>query len=255
MAGAAVLAQQRSPDEQERGQRGEDQSHRGENQLALSRVEIHRHRYFRRRSGRSQNGAGPAGSSAWAPLPDGAEPPPRNTAGGAAWDAGVARGAAGGAGLRAGGAARGWAGGGWGGGGAPGGPPTRAAGGGGAAPGWPFPRCPPSGPGALDRVLDASPLGWPGVAGRPVRDWDGTSGPFVPVRAQPDGGRAAGSSVRGGRSSGGGVRPGAPFTPPLARPIATAPAPGLAPGAGGVRPPPPASASPAAPGGPGAAAP
>src|SRR6516165_6751696 len=107
MAGVPLLAQ-RALDDQKGAQPGEDEDHRGEDQLALGRVEIHRRRrYFRRRSGRSQNGAGPAGSSAWAPLPDGAEPPPGNTAG-VAWDAGVARGAAGGAGLRAGGAARDW---------------------------------------------------------------------------------------------------------------------------------------------------
>src|SRR6516165_2065211 len=111
MAGVPLLAQ-RALDDQKGAQPGEDENHRGEDQLALGRVEIHRRgRYFRRRSGRSQNGAGPVGSSAPAPLPDAAEPPPGNTAGGVAWDAGVARGAAGGGGLRAGGAARGWAGG------------------------------------------------------------------------------------------------------------------------------------------------
>src|SRR5262249_8612853 len=102
---------------------------------------------------------------------------------------------------------------------------TGRGGGVGRAAGWPLPGYPPAGPGALDRGLPAPPLGWLGVPGDPVRDWDGTSGPFVPARAQPDGGRAAGSSVvRGGRSSGGGGRPRAPVAPAPGRPTPPAPA-------------------------------
>jgi len=176
----------------------------------------------------------------------------------------VARGAAGGAGLRAGGAARDWdegagderAGGEGAGdeGAARDGARTGMAGEARPTADWPFPGYPPVGPGALDLGLGVPPLGWLGVPGCPVRDWDGTSGPFVPARAQPDGGRAAGSSVREGRSSGGGVRPGAPFVPILARPIATAPAPGLAVESGAFGPACAASVSATAPGVPGAAA-
>jgi hypothetical protein len=90
-------------------------------------------------------------------------------------------------------------------------------------PAWPPP---PNVPGALER--GGGLLGWLGVPGHLPRGWAGTvSGPFVPVLAQPDCGRAEPSSDRDGRSSGGGVRPGAPLTPALARPIAVAPAPGL----------------------------
>ena len=82
-----------------------------------------------------------------------------------------------------------------------------------------------------------------------ARDWEGTvSGPFVPVLAQPDCGRAEPSSARDGRSSGGGVRPGAPGTPALARPIAAAPAPGLTVWSGAFGPSAPASGATPAPG-------
>jgi hypothetical protein len=190
----------------------------------------------------------------------------------------VARGAAGGAGLRAGGVVRDWnEGGGDAGaldegtgdagawdeaprdtgaedaGAARDGARTGMAGGVRLAAGWPFPECQPSGPGALDRGRAAPLLGWPGVPGRPVRPWDGTSGPFVPLRAQPDGDRSAGSSVREGRSNGGGVRPWASFIPPLALPLAAAPVPGLAAASGAFGSASVASASPATPEAPGTA--
>jgi len=181
----------------------------------------------------------------------------------------VARGAAGGAGLREGGAARDWDGGrgdagtrdagardaGTGDAGAArDGARTGTAAGVRPAGGWPLPEYQPAGPGEPDRGRAAPPLAWLGTPGDPDRDWDGTSGPFVPVRAQPDGDRSAGSSVREGRSNGGGVRPGAPFTPSLARPLPAAPAPGLAAESGAFGPASAASAPPAAPEAAGAAA-
>src|SRR5262249_57700813 len=126
---------------------------------------------------------GRAGWSGGAWWRAGAESPPRNRVGGAGWDAGAARGAAGGAGRCAGGAVRDW----------DQGAGDERAGGEGAgderagddgasrvgartgmagavrpAAGWPFPGYPPAGPGTLDRGLPAPPLGWLRVPGDPL---------------------------------------------------------------------------------------
>src|SRR5215472_16067473 len=151
---------------------------------------IARARYFRRRIGRNQNGPRAAGSCDWFSLLP-ASGPGALRGEDAVWPPGAAaRGGefrrAGGAPLGAGGADRG------------------AADGACLDTGWggtdrPFPLWPASGPAALGRgagpgaaapepgrdgVPDQLDLGWVGVV----------SEPFVPLRAQPDGGRCGPSS-------------------------------------------------------------
>src|SRR5215471_6706639 len=207
-------------------------------------------RYFRRRIGRSQNGPRAGGSCGWFPLlpasgagaargGDAVWPPGADARGGeaAGCRGAVCRGCrgggagggefrrAGGAPREAGGADRGAAGGG-----------CRGADWGGA--GCPFPPWPASGPGPPGRGAGpgAPPpeLGRGGVPSHPDLGWAGVvSEPFVPLRAQPDGGRGGASSVRDGRSSGGAVRPPFDTAPVRDRPRSATLAPVPAPAADG----------------------
>src|SRR5215468_65575 len=192
-------------------------------------------RYFWRRIGRSQNGPRAGGSCGWfLLLPAGGAGAGRG--GDAVWPRDAAARGGGAAGCR-GAVCRGCRAGGAGGGefrragGAPlgaGGADRGAAGGACLGTGWggmgrPFPLWPATGPGPLGRGAGpGAPLPEPdrgGVPDQPDLGWAGVvSEPFVPLRAQPDGGRCAPSSVRDGRSSGGAARPAFAPAPVRARP-------------------------------------
>src|SRR5215469_6668133 len=204
-------------------------------------------RYFRRRIGRSQNGPRAGGSCGWFPLlpasgagaargGDAVWPPGADARGGeaAGCRGAVCRGGRGGAGGDCLGAE-------WGG------------------AGRPFPPCPASGPGPPGRGAGpgAPPpeLGRGGVPSHPDLGWAGVvSEPFVPLRAQPDGGRGAPSSVRDGRSSGGAVRAAFATAPVRDRPRSATLAPVPPPAADG-EPSGPASAAPGSPAAPSPLAP
>src|SRR5215472_10780130 len=232
---------------------------------------IARARYFRRRIGRNQNGPRAAGSCDWFSLLP-ASGPGALRGEDAVWPPGAAARGGGAAGCR-GAVCRGCRGAGAGGGefrragGAPlgaGGADRGAADGACLDTGWggtdrPFPLWPASGPAALGRgagpgaaapepgrdgVPDQLDLGWVGVV----------SEPFVPLRAQPDGGRCGPSSVRDGRSSGGAVRPAFAPDPVRDRPRSATLAPVPAPAADG-EPSGPVSAAPGSPAAPSPLAP